>query len=366
MQQARIIFHHPLPVHPDAQSASGIRPYRMLQAFRTLGYEVDAVCGYAAERARAIAEIDRRLRQGIRYDFMYGESATEPTLLTEPHHLPLHPRLDFGFMARLKARGIPLGLFYRDIYWRFPDYGRSLPGWKRLGALALYRYDLLQYRRLLDRLYLPSLEMVRHVPWVEATRMAALPPGLVPQAIARRPPGPVLHLLYVGGIGTHYPMHELFDALQALPEVRLTVCTREAEWRAVAHEYSLPAQGNVQVVHRSGEGLHALYETADLCLLFVKPQAYWEFAVPFKLYEYLSMQRPVIASAGTLSGDQVQREGIGWAVPYEARALTDLLRAIVADRTLLASRQAAMLDVSRKHSWIARAEQVAADLASPA
>ena len=145
----RMIFHHPLPIVPGSASASGIRPLQMMEAFRSLGIEVDAVCGYAAEREQAVARIERNIGQGVRYAFMYGESSTEPTLLTNPHHLPLHPWLDFGFFARLKARSIPLGVFYRDIYWRFPGYGAGLAWWKKAAAQLFYRYDLLQYRRLL-------------------------------------------------------------------------------------------------------------------------------------------------------------------------------------------------------------------------
>ncbi len=98
----------------------------MMEAFRSLGIEVDVVSGYSSERAAAISRIERGLRQGVHYAFMYGESSTEPTLLTDRHHLPLHPTLDFGFFARLKARAVPLGVFYRDIYWRFPGYGTAL------------------------------------------------------------------------------------------------------------------------------------------------------------------------------------------------------------------------------------------------
>lgn len=356
-----MIFHHPLPVQPDAQAASGIRPYRMIEAFRTLGYEVDAVCGYSADRARAVAEVDRRIAQGERYAFMYAESSTEPTLLTDRHHLPLRPWLDFGFFARLKAQAVPLGLFYRDVYWRFPDYGASLPWWKRSAARLFYRYDLMQYRRLLDRLYLPSMAMASHVPCVDRARMAALPPGFIDRPLARREAA-ALRLLYVGGLGDHYQMHELFRALDGMPQVELTLCTREAEWQAVRHEYPLPAAGNVRIVHRSGPQLVELFEQADLCMLWVKPQPYREFAAPVKLYEYVGAQRPVIASRGTLAADFVAEQGIGWAVPYEAAAIGALLRRIAADRSMLQDASTALRRIKDQHSWLARARHVVADL----
>jgi glycosyltransferase involved in cell wall biosynthesis len=357
----RMVFHHPLPVRPDAQSASGIRPDRMLEAFRTLGYEVDAVCGYSAERARAIAEVDQRLRRGERYAFLYGESSTEPTALTDRHHLPTRPLLDFAFFARLKASAVPLGLFYRDIYWRFPGYGTGLPWWKAAGAQLFYRWDLVQYRRLLDRLYLPSMAMARHVPLVDPARMRALPPACIDRPVGHRPAA-ALRLLYIGGIGPHYRMHELFRALDSLPEVRLTVCTREAEWQAVRDQYPLPAAGNIRVVHRSGAGLVELFEQADLGMLCVEPHAYWEFAAPVKLYEYVGAGRPVVASAGTLSAEFVQSQGVGWTCPYDAAQIAALLRRLRDDRSLVDDKLAAVARIRPEHTWAARARQVVSDL----
>ena len=357
-----MIFHHPLPVAADATAASGIRPWQMIEAFRSLGLDVDVVAGHSAQRARQVTEVDRRLRQGERYAFVYAESSTEPTLLTDPHHLPVRPFLDFAFFARLKARGVPLGLFYRDIYWRFPGYGAELALWKRGAARLMYRYDLLQYRRLLDRLYLPSMEMARHVPWIRPECMAALPPGYIdrPQVLPRGGP---LRLLYVGGIGSHYRMHALFRVLHELPQVHLTLCTREAEWQTMRREYALPPAGNIEVVHRSGPALQALFEEADACLLFVEPQAYREFAAPVKLYEYIGAERPVIASAGTLAGEFVAEHNIGWTLPYTTEEIAALLRQLSENRSLLASKREALLRIRPLHSWQARARQVVSDLA---
>lgn len=357
-----MIFHHPLPVRPDAQAASGIRPFQMMEAFRSLGFEVDAVCGYSAERARAIDAVHRKLRQGVRYDFVYSESSTEPTLLTDRHHLPLHPLLDFGLFARAKACGIPVGLFYRDVYWRFPGYGVRLPVWKRAAARLFYRYDLLQYARLVDRLYLPSMEMARHVPGIAAGRFASLPPGFAGRALPQRP-GCRLRLLYLGGFGEHYRMHALVRALHGLPEVELVICTRESEWLSARDDYALPDAGNVRVVHRSGHDVDELLAEADIGVLCVEPQPYWEFAAPLKLYEYMGAEKPVIASVGTLAGDFAVTQGIGWSVPYDASQIGGLLRSIATDRSALEQKIGVLRRVKHQHTWQVRARQVASDLA---
>jgi hypothetical protein len=358
----RVIFHHPLPIVCGAAAASGIRPLRMIEALRAIGFEVDVVAGYSEERSRAIAGIDTKLRAGERYAFAYAESSTEPTLLTDRHHLPLRPWLDFGLLSRLKRYGTPIGLFYRDIYWRFPGYGLALPAWKRTGAKLCYRYDLWQYRRLVKRLYLPSMAMAPHVPWIDKDRFSALPPGCVDRVPPRRP-GARLRLLYVGGLGEHYRMHALMRALHVLPDIDLVICTRAAEWAAKRHEYPLPVAGNVRVEHRAGEQLAELFEHADIGVICVEPQPYWDFAAPLKLYEYLGAERPVLASEGTLAGRFTASEGIGWSVPYDTSQIVALLRRLAADRSLLDDKICAARRAKPQHTWEARARQVAADLA---
>ena len=46
---AAIVYHAPFPLDREASSASGIRPVRMLDAFRELGYTVLDVTGSARD-----------------------------------------------------------------------------------------------------------------------------------------------------------------------------------------------------------------------------------------------------------------------------------------------------------------------------
>ena len=119
-----------------------IRPVRMLDAFRELGFEVLTVTGSARERSRRLRALRARLEGGQSIEFLYSECATIPTMLTEPRHLPPHPLLDPSLMRLVRRHGVPTSLFYRDIYWVFPDY-RERVGAAVAGAMCLvYRYDL--------------------------------------------------------------------------------------------------------------------------------------------------------------------------------------------------------------------------------
>lgn len=359
----KIIFHHPLPLNPNATSASGIRPLRMLDAFRSLGYQVDVVAGYSAERKVAINEIKKNIKSGVKYDFVYSESSTMPTVLTDPHHLPLHPLLDFSFFRFCKKNNIKTGLFYRDIYWLFDSYSKNLSWFKSTIAKLAYKYELYFYKRYLEKLYLPSLEMGKYVPIVPSEKFIALPPGHDTELSTNSPSEQKdqLKLFYVGGMSDHYQMHTLFKVINERDDVEFTLCTRESEWQAVKDDYPDLSQ-NIKIVHKSGEAMQALMLASDAVSIFVKPQEYREFAAPVKLYEYLGNCKPIIATQGTLAGKFVSENKIGWSLPYAETALHELFDQLKANSKLLENVQQHMHKVAQNHTWQARAKQVVKDL----
>lgn len=362
----KIIFHHPLPLDPNAKSASGIRPQRMLQAFKQLGYEVDLVTGFAGERKLAIKRIKENIRNGVKYEFLYAESSTMPTTLTEPHHLPTHPLMDWLFFRFCKKNSIRVGLFYRDIYWLFEEYGKGLNPIKAAVAKFAYRFDLWVYARTLEKLYLPSLEMADYVPKVRAEIMAPLPPGHVASIEQERNGKDLivagkLKLFYVGGLSSHYQLHKLVQVVSEMPGVELTICTREAEWLSVQDEYP-KLTSNIRIVHEVGERMEAYLNVSDIAVLFVKPHKYWEFAAPVKLYEYLGFHKPVLATEGTLAGNFVRENQIGWSIPYNENELSGLLNRLLTKTEEIVKLRAGMGPIARDHSWQARARQVVKDL----
>lgn len=360
----KIIFHFPLPLESNAKSASGIRPQRMLAAFRSLGYEVHVVAGYASQRKAAIKKIRNNITNGVKYSFMYSETATIPTTLTEPHHLPTHPFMDWLFFKFIKKNNISIGLFYRDIYWAFPTYGNNLVRFKRILAKFAYYFDLWTYERTLKKLYLPSLNMGGYVPVVSKKKFFSLPPGHESPSIQIKNQSDNLKLFYVGGMSYNYKLHLLFEVIAIFPQIELTVCTRELEWLSVKDEYTEIAS-NINIIHESGEMMLKHLRECDIAVLYVKPDEYRSFASPFKLYEYLGFQKPILASSGTLAGDFVETEKIGWSVPYERSSLVDFFVSILLDKNDIYEKGMISSSVAPYHSWVARAQQVAEDLTCP-
>lgn len=360
----RMIFHMPLPLNPQAKSASGIRPVKMLEAFKSLGYEVFEITGYSAERKIKIAGLKNLINSGYIFDFVYSESSTMPTALTDQNHLPLNPCLDFHFFKFCKSHNIPIGLFYRDIYWKFPDYGKNLNLFKKIMAKAFYRFDLYNYEKYLEKIYLPSKTMAKYLSEISINKIDELPPACDLQNfdIAFHMIKKPINILYIGGIGAHYQMHKLFEGVKNNKKFNLTVCTREAEWSSVKEYYFDVMADNIKIVHQSGAQLRQIFLESSIASIFVEPLQYWDFAVPVKLFEYLTNERPIIATKGTLVGDFVAKNNIGWVINYDSTEFSNLLIQLEKNTDEIFRKSQEMHKLREQHTWVSRAKKVAKDL----
>lgn len=352
----RMIFHIPLKIDPNLHSASQIRPMKMLQAFKDIGYDVDVVAGTAAERKKTIKEIKKNIRDGIEYDFLYSESSTMPTLLTESHHLPIHPFLDFSFFRFCKRQGIKIGLFYRDIYWVFPEYGIRI---KDKITKLFYRIDLMLYNRYVDILFLPSLRMKEFIPSKMKMPISDLPSGseIANTNIINKIDGEQLEIFYVGGIGNHYDLTMLCRCVAQVENIHLTICCRPADWGKIEDVYKPLLNTNIEIVHASGKELDYYYQRADICSLFVEPGVYRAFAMPYKLLEFIGRAKPVLTSNGTAAADFVKKNKVGFCIDYNEKSLLDFLKSIT--KSNLSEMKDHILKVAYQNSWTNRAIEVA-------
>ncbi len=363
-----MVFHAPYPFDATSVSASAVRPRRIYQAFKDAGYEVLDITGNAAERKRKFRAVQARIQRGQVIDFVYGENATIPPSITEPRHLPPHPWLDPAMLRYFHSQQIPVGIFYRDIYWAMPDYPERVGQPLASAMRALYRWELESYRRYTNIIYVPSLEMAAEVEPLQ--RLAArqqlrtLPPG----GLVRGEPSPAhpLHLLYVGGIGQHYRLHQLVEAVKARPQVRLTICADPARWEAEAAGYRIEGATNIELAYARDDALDDLYRQANVAVLAVEPMDYWRFAVPVKLYEYIGRCKPILVSAGLHAADVVDELGAGWVCDYDAAKIGAQLDRLDREPQLVGDVTNRVMAIRSQHSWVARARQVAQDLTGQA
>ena len=360
-----IILHHPLPINPEGTSGSSVRPYKMLTAFERVGYTVELVAGYASDRLKAIRRIERDIQRGRQFLFCYAESATTPSILTEKHHIPLHPTLDFRFFAKIREKGIPLGLYYRDVYWRFPYTQQNLARWKSLILNIAYRYEWKKYEQLADHLFVQSHPMIAMLPspW-PSNRISILPPGCVIQpweeSLSERN-SDCLNLFYVGGVlPPLYDMRPIVNICRNVKDIHLTLCCRPEEWKIVRSLYE-PFGKNVSVVHAYGSDLLPHYQRADAFIMYRPPDPYLDFVAPVKLFEAIGHGLPIITNANTETARIIEQEDIGWSAS-NIEELNTLLRHLMQNRDAINRKRAHLRQVREHHTWEARTRQVASIL----
>jgi len=363
--EKNIIFHIPWKLRLNRASASQIRPQRMLDAFYDSGYQVDVVMGNETEKIKAIKTIRQRINNGKTYDFCYSESSTGPTLIANGWKETLrYGNSDFSFFRMLKKNKIPIGLFYRDIYWMFDEYMKSHGQFKRIALPILHKYDVKKYKKYVDILYLPSLRMKPYIKDFTG-KTEALPPGSeimhIKQKIKKESCG--IKLIYVGGVTNQYGLMDMIKCMGKIDEkISLNICARKSEWSIRKDYQELVKEKNISVNHVSDRDLAKMYYDSNIGMLFFENVEYWTFAMPYKLFEYIGYGMPVIATEGTAAGDFVKDNQIGWTIPYGSSHLKKLLSDLLVDNNELIKATRNVKRVRDKHSWSRRAEYVAKSL----
>lgn len=353
-----MIFHHPLPIEADPQVGSSTHVTRMLRGFEAAGYEIEIVAGSSRERVGAMKKLRREIARGRRFDFAFAEASTAPTSLNDPSHLPLRPIADWRFFRFLRRQGVPVGLFYPDVHWRFPFYAAVVPVLKRIVAKSFYWYDLAWYHDVVDALFMPSSFMRLSVPtWRSSARVVGLAPGGDMDPLPLQQRAGQLHLFYVGSVTA--PLYDITDLVRAVndvPGVFLTISCPAGE-REIA---SGMVNERITLVHEHGDALRERYWECDIACLVYTAEPYRVFAMPVKMFEAIGFGRPVLTGPGTSASAFIEASGMGWVV--EPSHLSTKLAALAADASLVRQRYETVIAEQDKHSWMSRAEFVAGSL----
>jgi hypothetical protein len=351
-----LIFHSPMPIDRPLLSGSSVRPKRMLEAFGAIDQEILLIDGDSRNRRRrwvhALAMNPDDLLGA------YSELGTSPIALTDPDHLPRAPCMDARAFRSLRRRGIPVTAFYRDAYWRFGDSARSVAMWKRAVLQVFHRLEWLQLRRSIDHCFVPSLEMLGHLPPLGSPTTSALPPGGVmrDRAVPNTTEPRALRLFYVGGVEPpHYDMSAMFDAVDKVDGVELVICCRRPEWRRSSATYRIPR--NAAIVHLEGESIDEMYQSCDAVIDWRPWSTYLSFASPIKTYEAIGWGLPLIANGMLPTGRLAIELGLGWG-PDSPESLQALLQQLAHDRSPLEQMAARVSAARVAHTWEARARTV--------
>lgn len=362
----KCIVYFPFKIHEEHPSASNLRPIKIVKGFKELGYEVEVIKGYAAERKNTIKKLENKIENGEKFDFIYMESSTEPTLLTESHHIPIHPFFDFKFLKFCRKRGIKVGLFYRDIHWRFSQYKNTVSTPKRAIAYTFYYYDLLKYKSSIDVLYLPSLRMEKYIPIKLNKPILELPSGceFIEATGQLDISKDKFSILYVGGLNRElYNIEEMVKAVANNERFTLTICCRQEEWEANKGYYYEYLNDRIKIIHESGNELDKIAISADMFSLIVEPTSYWEFAIPMKLFSYISYGKPILGVSNTACGEFIEKNNIGYTTKYNEENIKNILKYVEKNYSKDYDRmKLAMSEAFENNTWEKRAYAVVRSL----
>ncbi|MDO5721356.1 MAG: glycosyltransferase [Actinomycetaceae bacterium] len=350
-EQPTMVFHAPYPMDPHPTSASRLRPLRMREAFSQLGYRVLDASGTVKQRRAVLKRLRKFLRGGGKVDFLYSENSTQPNLLAGSLKEGVAPLVDYLIMREVARSGAKVGVFYRDIYWKF-DLADSTGLYQRVKPL-LHGLDMFGYRRNHVHLFVPSMKMASLLD-ARGLTCTALPPAGDRQQVAPLPQGP-LTAVYVGGLGAHYNIESFMQALERTANVELELCTRKDQWEEYVRSHPQLPLSRIRVSHISAGQLANLYERSHIGVLAVDPSPYWEFATPVKLFEYLSYGRPIIATRPTHAAELVEQIGAGWVVDPTPEAIGQMLTHLRDNPQEVAAKAQAVSRAAKDHTWQARA-----------
>lgn len=323
----------------DLTSGSRVRPYRMYEAFREKGYDVLLISGDLQSRKDSFKKAGDKIG---RCKFCY----------IEPSTYPVHP-YDYIIYTAVYRRKVPIGVFYRDAYYRFPEWwGKS--GYKKYELLLRYKADWTLFRSLAKAIFFPTETMAGYFNF--DTRVP-LPPGAEEKFINRKKET-VDTAVYVGGMSERYGGKLLLESFREINRSRKLalnlVCRRDE--RVFTEGYEDDPWLNIY--HVSGRELDEVYEKSDFAVIPILKNDYNDFAMPVKLFEYLSYGLPVVSTDCLEMARFINDNGVGIVAGDNTERFAAALEKMSGDTVLYESLRRNVTDAVNKNLWIHRVETI--------
>lgn len=167
----KLLYLAYIPLDEIPTSGSSVRPQKMKEALESLGIEVKAFGGMdnnLSLRKKAVADV-KTLLKTWQPDACY----------IEPPSGPMFYYGDVGLIKKLHKRKIPISIFYRDAYWKYPEYSaeKKQSVTERLKHVVIKWMQVHQwnvFRNHIDLIYFPSVSMAKEF---VCPHKDVLPPG---------------------------------------------------------------------------------------------------------------------------------------------------------------------------------------------
>lgn len=331
-----IIFHtnHNFLERPkELESGSSVRPKKIYKAFLEAGYEVFLIQG---SRGQRINQALKTLSSKKKYLFCYSETSVGP----------LNPWDIFLYLI-LKIKKIPLGVFYRDFYWRVPEL-YPYKGIKGQYLILRHKFDLLILRIFPKVVFFSSKTAAS---WFNFKNFCPLPPGCENFSQNLRFSN---NFILVGSAAGRYGTFIILEAFKEINKkqkrCKLILVCRPHEKYFFKNYFKFQNQW-LEISTLSGESLKNVYKKSSWALVMLRRIPYNDIAMPVKMFEYLSYGLPVISSNCFEVEKFIKTHNIGLTFKDNKESFKEALLKVIDNKILWEGYRKNILKVTKKYSW---------------
>lgn len=340
----------------ELSSGSSVRPFRMYNALVNLGHEVKLLEGQQNRRKERQAKVKEIL------DWL--DNNKPDVCYVEPPSGPFFNQIDLSLLKKVHKMGVPIGLFYRDFYWKFSKWAwKGTPLWKQTILKMMHRRDLVAFRKYCDVVYFPSQECIKILESVNFRRVGVLPPG------CNKPRGEVKlgarEIFYAGGVREADGIDDLLIALDRINKngfrVKFNLITKKEELVHLKNSELLKSDW-IEVIEASGEALEPIYARCDLGVLPKKRHFYMDMAISVKVLECMSHGLPMISTDCPAMARFIQQNESGLICKEGADSIENAILEYYTNDELYHALLENVKKAALNNTWEKRVEQVISDL----
>lgn len=342
----------------NSKSGSSVRPKKILDAFLELNYYVKMLTGATLklnkkERIKNIKKISKWLDSN-KTDYCYIESPSSNLIL----------RQDRRLIKKIHKKGIKIGYFYRDIYYKFSkDFifeNKKVSIFSKKYLKFLYHKllnirDNLLISKYVDVVFLPSNSMKEYLNF---ENMTALPPAS--ELVKHLETDNSKDVIYVGGLSKNYGTDILLDAMDLVNKknfVKLIIVCRKEEVNYIPKKYLDKCW--LEIVHAKNSELKDYYSRAKIAIIPKLKSVYNDFAISVKLFEYMSYNLPIVATDCYEQQQIITNEKIGLICKSNYMDMADKINKLYFDDEKINEfKKNIIKSLKDKHLWVHRIKTI--------
>lgn len=263
---------------------------------------------------------------------------------------------DYWFLNKKMAQDVPLFPFIRDLYWLFP--GELKPTFT---IERWYRYmnrEFNWYLKNSNAVFLPSSSMKAQVPF---SNTYALPPAGDPRRCINKELPDNHNVVFTGGISKTTGIIQLLEAMSLVrkqhPDAKCTIVGKgdPEVIKKIMKTENVKFFGEVQ--------FHEIPKILSEAYLTIIPRTqttHNNFALPLKLFDYMSCSRPVVVTDCSEMATFVNENKIGVVSKDDTAEQMSKSMIYLMDNPSVAQQFAnnAFDAIVNNHSWDCRAKEL--------